>query len=608
MNGYGGTILRVNLTNKTIKKQPTDPGLAQNYLGGRGFAAYTLYTEVPKRADPLGPENRLIVAPGPLSGLLVPGAGKITFAAKSPATGGYADSSMGGIFCGEFRYAGYDAIIFEGVSPKPVYLFIEDETVELRDASAYWGQGCITAERALKDELGEEFQIAVVGPAAENLVKYACISHDFGRQAGRAGVGTVMGSKKLKAIAVRGTKSIPIADVDQFREQARAMFQACQESKGLEVWQKYGTVGVTQWANEVGAFPTRNFQSGAFEESDNLIGPVFREQIVRTDKGCFSCPSPCGKYSYSSKHNIHVEGPEYETEAFLGGDVGIGDLEDVAYANYLCDEWGLDTISAGNVIAFAMECFEGGLITTDDTDGLELNFGNAQAMFTLIEKIAKREGIGHILAEGSKAAAERFGAESADFAMQIKGLEISGYESRHAPAMLLAYMTCDVGAHHNRAWAITYDIEAGRDKFTEDKAAKVIELQHIRPLFDCLGACRLQWVELGLDLGYYAPILKTITGVDRSWDDLLKISERIWNLTRCFWVREVEGFGREWDYPPARVWKEPVVGGPTAGKLVPKEKVDKLLDMYYEQRGWDKNGIPTEEKLAELGLSDLVEG
>ena len=606
MNGYGGMILRVNLTDGKIKKEPTPKELAERFLGGRGFGIYFLYTEVPKGADPLGPENKLIVSSGPLSGTLVPGAGKLDFACKSPLTGGYASASVGGMLTAELKYASYDSIIIEGASATPVYLFIDDERVELRDASEFWGQGSITLEKNLKDALGEDFQIATIGPGGENLVKYACITHDFGRQAGRGGVGAVMGSKKLKAIAVRGTKSIPIADVEGFRARAKEMYAACKASGGFEAWRKYGTSGVNAWANEVGAFPVRNFQSGALDDYSGLSGKVMREQIVITDKACFGCPSPCGKYSHSRKYDIRVEGPEYETAALLGGNVAFLDIEDVAYANWLCDELGIDTISTGNCIGFAMECFEKGIITAEDADGLELKWGDTEAVFALIEKIARREGIGAILAEGVKHAAQVWGQGSEDFAIQVKGMEMSGYESRNAPAMLLSYMTCDVGAHHNRSWAITYDIQVGRDKVSPDKAAKVIELQHIRPLFDALGACRLQWVELGLDLGYYAPIMKAITGIDRSWEDLLKISERIWNLTRMYWVREVEGFGRGWDMPPARVWKEPVASGPTKGKLIPREDVDRLLDMYYQQRGWDSNGIPTEGKLEELGLMDIV--
>jgi len=602
LNGYGGQVLRVNLTRGTAEKSDLDPDLAKDYLGGRGFAAKVLYSELERGTDPLGEANKLVVAAGPLSGLLIPGAGKTTFAAKSPATGGYADSNVGGLLSAEMKYAGYDLIIVEGISPKPVYLFIEDDTAELRDASGYWGQGAITAETAMKKDLGEDFQIALIGPGGENMVKFACICHDYGRQAGRAGVGTVMGSKKLKAIAIKGTKSIPVADVSEFRRAGREMLEFCKKSDAWDVWVRLGTAGVNVPSNEWGSFPTRNFQSGYFENMDKMTGEYMREKIVVTDKACFGCPCACGKYSYTQKWDVHVEGPEYETAAFLGADVAIADIEDVAYANYLCDELGIDTISAGNVIAFATECFEKGIITGKDTGGLELSFGDSEAVFELIRKIADREGIGDVLAEGARHAAQVFGGESSDFAMQIKGLEISGYESRDAPAMMLAYMTADVGGHHNRAWAITYDIEVGRDGVTPDKAAKVIDLQHIRPLFDCLGACRLQWVELGLPLDSYVPAMKSITGVERSWDDLTHVAERVWNLTRAFWVREHEEFGREWDYPPVRWYTDPVPTGPSKGKVLSKEDVEKLLDMYYEQRGWNQNGIPTREKLDQLGL------
>jgi aldehyde:ferredoxin oxidoreductase len=272
----------------------------------------------------------------------------------------------------------------------------------------------------------------------------------------------------------------------------------------------------------------------------------------------------------------------------------------------MCDELGIDTISAGNAIAFAIECYEKGIISTKETGGLELDWGDSGQVFTLIEKIANREGIGAVLAEGVKHAAQVFGGDSADFAVHVKGMEQSGYDTHDATAMLLAYMTADVGAHHNRAWAITYDIEVGRDKVAPEKVARTIYLQHIRPLFDNLGSCRLQWVELGIEPNPYAAALEAATGVKRSWEDLLKISERTWNLTRMYWVREIDGFGRDWDAPPPRFYKDPATYGPTEGKLTTWEAAQKMLDMYYEQRGWDSNGIPTRQKLAELDLLDIV--
>lgn len=606
MNGYGGNILRVNLTTGKIAKQPTPTELARDYIGGRGFGAYLLYKEVPQGADPLGPDNKLIISSGPLSGLMIPGAGKCDFTTKSPLTGGYASSSLGGMFTAELKYAGIDSIILEGISPQPVYLFIDDDKIELRDAAGLWGKGTIGVEKELKEKLGEEFQIVVIGPGGENGVSYACINHDYGREAGRGGVGAVMGVKRVKAIAVRGTKSIPVADLEGYRQAGLALFKVCKDADGLKPWQDYGTTIVVSWCDEVGALPTRNFSAGSFEGGKTLYGPVMREQIVITDKGCFGCPSPCGKYSRMKRYNANVEGPEYETIGMLGSNLGISDIQDVAQANLLCDDWGVDTISTGACIGWAMECYEKGLLTEKDTDGLELNFGNVQAVFKLIDKIARREGFGALLAEGVKKASHKVGKGSDRFAVQVKGMEQSAYATHNATAMLLAYMTCDVGAHHNRAWAITYDLQVGRDLVKPEKVARVIWLQNFRPMFDALGACRLQWVELGIDRDVYVPALEAVTGVRRTWEDLEKVGERIWNLTRLYWARENEGFGREWDQPAPRFYSEPPKTGVTAGQITRREDVQKLLDMYYEQRGWSSSGLPTPATLERLGLNSLV--
>ena len=606
LNGYGGNILRVNLSTGKITKQPTPPELARDFIGGRGFGAYFLFMEVPRHTDPLSPENKLIISSGPLSGLMIPGAGKCDFTTKSPLTNGYASSSLGGHFTAEIKYAGLDSIILEGTSPKPVYLFIDNEKIELRDASHLWGKGTIAVEKELKEKLGEEFQIAVIGPGGENGVSFASINHDFGRQAGRGGVGTVMGVKKVKAIAIHGTKSIPVADPEGYRKAGMTLFKACKDAEGLKPWQSYGTTIVVSWCDEVGALPTRNFSAGSFEGGKNLYGPVMREQIVITDKGCFGCPSPCGKYSRMKRYNSNVEGPEYETIGMLGSNLGLSDIQDVAQANLLCDDLGIDTISAGSVIGWAMECYEKGIFTKKDTDGLELKFGNTQAVFALTEKIAKRQGLGALLAEGVKKAAKKVGQGSDKFAIQVKGMEQSAYATHNATAMLLAYMTCDVGAHHNRAWAITYDLQVGRDKVVPEKVARVIWLQNFRPMFDVLGACRLQWVELSIDRDLYVPALAAITGIHRTWQDLETVGERIWNLTRLYWSRENEGFGRTWDQPSPRFYEEPPKTGVTAGQITRYEDVQRLLDMYYEQRGWTSNGMPTPETVNRLGLATFA--
>ncbi len=539
--------------------------------------------------------------------MLAPGGGKCDWTTKSPLTGGYADASLGGHFTAEMKYAGLDTIILEGASPNPVYLFIDNDKIQLLDASSLWGKGAIDVEVELKTKYGEEFQIAAIGPGGENQVLYACINHDFGRQAGRGGVGAVMGSKKVKAIVLHGTKTVPVADMDGYRKAGMALYKACKDAEGLAEWSRYGTTVVTSWCDEVGALPTRNFSAGSFEQGSNLYGQTMRKEIVVTDKGCFGCPSPCGKYSNMKRYNTQVEGPEYETIGMMGSNLGVGDIQAVAEANRLADDLGIDSISAGGCIGWAMECYEKGIFTKADTDGLELKFGNIDAVFALIKKIAYREGkIGNLLALGTKRAAQQVGKGSEKFAIHVKGMEQSAYATHNATAMLLAYMTCDVGAHHNRSWAITYDLQVGRDKVVPEKVARIIWLQNFRPMFDVMGSCRLQWVELGIDRDLYCPLLESITGVKRTWEDLEAVGNRIWNLTRMYWARENEGFGREWDLPAPRFYTEPPKTGVTAGQITKFEDVQKLLDMYYQQRGWNSDGIPTQGTLEILNLSAMV--
>ena len=607
MNGYGGSILRVDLAKGTYEKTPTPDALIRDFVGGRGFGAYFLYKEVPAKADPLGPENKVIISCGPLSGLMIPGAGKMDWTTKSPLTGGYASSSLGGMMTAEMKYAGIDSIILSGISPKPVYLFIDDEKIEIRDAANYWGKGAIEVEREMKHTFGEEFQIAVIGPGGENGVLFSSVNHDYGRQAGRGGVGTVLGSKKVKAIVIHGTKSIHVSDLENYRKSGMALYKACKDAEGLKPWQSYGTTIVTSWCDEVGALPTRNFSAGSFEGGKTLYGPVMRDQIVITDKGCFGCPSPCGKYSHMKKYNTRVEGPEYETIGMLGSNLGLSNIEDVAEANRLCDDLGIDTISTGSVIGWAIEAYQKGILSKVQTDCMDLSFGNPEIVLQLIHKIAKREGIGALLSEGVKRASIKIGKGSDAFAIQVKGMEQSAYATHSATAMLLAYMTCDVGAHHNRAWAITYDLQVGRDKVVPEKVAKVIWFQNFRPMFDVLGSCRLQWVELSIDRDLYCPALEAITGVHRTWEDLEKVGERIWNLTRMFWIREIDGFDRSWDMPAQRFYKDPPQTGITKNQITKYEDVLKLLDMYYEQRGWNNDGIPSKEKLSTLGLAEIVQ-
>ena len=626
MYGYAGAILRVDLRNATVRKESLPESLVEDFIGGRGFVAKMLYDELPSGIGAFDPENMLIAATGPLTGHFLPASGKTHFGTKSPATGGYADSNMGGHFGPQMKYAGYDVLVITGKAERPSYLFIDDDRVEIRPAAEYWGQGSLTAEKNFKDHLGDDYQIITIGPAGENLVRYACISHDFGRQAGRTGVGAVMGSKHLKAIAVKGTGGIPVADLKEAYAKGKEAYRKVKAKPGFEGWTPEGTAGITNWTNEVGVFPTRNFQTSYAEHHKDINGKAVLERLKITDKGCFGCPTPCGKYGHTqtSLGSAYVEGPEYETIALFGGNCVLKTIEEVAYANYLCDELGIDTISAGVVIGWAIECFQKGILTRDEI-GRAIDFSDLDSVVYLLNKIAWREGIGDLLAAGVKMAAEKTGKGSERFAIHVKGLEWSGYECRNAPSMMLAYMTADVGAHHNRAWVLGHDVagawtsvhdliasgggdEAQPKAIVSDRSVDyVIDSQHTRSLFDALGNCRLQMMELGFEEEHYAELYSLITGRTKSWQDLLKISERIWQLTRAFSVREIPDFGRHLDLPPARLTEEPIADGPNQGHVMPKEAINKLLTWYYTARGWNESGIPTRETLISAGLAEVVE-
>lgn len=619
LHGYAGKILKYNLSGAHHSTEDIPRELAEKYLGGRGFIARLLYDMLPVGIDPLGPENLVIIATGPLSGHLLPGSGKTHFGTLSPATGGYGDSNMGGHFGPALKYAGYDCLVLEGSARKLSTLVISDDRIDLVEDEGLAGIGAIKTEKLLKERLGEDYQIITVGPGGERGVVFSCIHHDFGRQAGRTGVGAVLGSKNIKAIAVRGTGSIPLYDPPGALKKGEEMFKVCFAKPGFKTWTPYGTASITGWVNEVGAFPTRNYQTSFAEFHNKIDGQAIVDRLLVTDKGCFCCPTPCGKYGFAKTElgSAYVEGPEYESIAILGGSCCLEEIEEVAYANYVCDELGLDTISSGVVISFAMECFEKGIIGKADV-GREISFGSLSDVVYLLEKIAAREGIGEVLCRGVRHAASVFGGDSDRFAIHVKGLEWTGYECRNAPGMMLSYMTADIGAHHNRSWALGFDvsqsdadvselIKAGGGKLgvssPEGKVDHVISMQHSRPLYDALGICRLQTMEIGFETVHYEEIYELITGKKLSWEEMLQISERIWHLTRLFNSKHIKGFGRHYDYPPARFMEEPVPTGPNKGRFISREILDQMLDEYYEKRGWDKNGIPKAETLARVGLA-----
>ena len=628
MFGYAGTLLRINLSTGEIVKESLSESMCNEFIGGRGFVAKTLYEELPPGTHPFDADNLFIIATGPLSGHFLPASGKTHFGSKSPATGGYADSNMGGHFGPALKYAGYDMAVIIGKAETPSFIFIQDDTIEIRSAAPYWGKGALTCEEMMKQELGEDFQILTIGPAGEKLVKFACISHDFGRQAGRTGIGAVLGSKNIKAIAVKGTGSIPAADVKKAFALGKKAFQKVSQKPGFKGWTPEGTAGITDWINEVGAFPAKNFLTSHIDHSHMINGKKVLERLKITDKGCYCCPTPCGKYGHTKTNlgSAYVEGPEFETISLFGGSCLLKTIEEIAYANYLCDELGIDTISGASTAAFAMECFEKGLLSEADI-GRSVAFGDFESIVYLLNLMGlKQNPIGELLSQGVKTASKKIGKGSEKFAIHVKGLEWTGYECRNAPSMMLAYMTADVGAHHNRAWVLGHDvvgaatnvhdlITAGTagDKRSKavispkDSAQYVMDSQHIRPTFDLLGCCRLQLMELGFEVEHYAELYSVITGKKITWEDLIQVSEKVWNLTRMFWVREIQNFGRNMDYPPPRFYEELTPSGPNKGYGISLEDVNNLLDAYYAVRGWDNNGIPTPETLKRVGLKHLIE-
>ncbi len=596
--GYFHKILEVDLTAGTTSVRQIDDEFALRYIGGRGFGVKLLTDHLAAhggKVDPVGPDNLLVVAPGPLTGTYLPSSGKCSFITISPATGIYGDSSMGGSFCVELRQAGIDAVAIRGAAPELSYLWIDGEDVRIVPCSELAGKQCLEAEGAIKDAIGDfAVKIVSIGPAGENRVAFACVTGDWGRNAGRTGIGAVMGAKNLKAIVARGGKDIPVADVAKMREVGDRGHAALRAHPLFEFWQQQGLMSVIDYANSMGFLPTRNFRDGPFAQADEMNGFVMESKFKIGDSACFGCPMCCGNICLvtQGRHaGTVVEGPEYETAAMLGPNVGVSDFAAILKANQLCDELGVDTISTGSLIAVAIEAYQGGLLSLDDVDGQPLRWGDADAVLELIGKIARREGIGDVLARGSFGLIEAY-PQLQPLCLHVKGLEQSAYDCRSAISMALGYGTSDIGAHHTRAWTIAKELEMGRDWPLDKKADLVIYHQTIRPLFDMLGVCRLPWIELGFDERYYAEMFEIVTGVPTTLDDLLARSKDIYNMTRRIDVGL--GIRRKDDYPPPRTFDLPVQSGALAGHVLDRDDYDQLLDISYQKRGWSSDGVPPE--------------
>jgi len=616
--GYSGKILRINLSKQTAKEEELPLQVAKDFIGGAGFGIKFLFDEVKGGTDPLGPENKLIFAPGPFSGTTVPCTSRMAVTAKSPLTGAVGMALTGGHFPVELKFAGYDALIVEGKAEKPTYIWIKDGEVKFRSARKVWGTKTTDTQQIIKNELKDQnVRIACIGPAGENQIKIASIINEM-RAVGRKGLGAVMGSKNLKAIAIRGSGKLSIADKEKLKTARGEMTKAMKESHLLYPrFSKTGTPMVADHTCATGIFPTKNWTAtGEYAPADKL-GVEAQENRIVGSEACYGCPVGCSQLKLAKTgpySGTLAEGPEFETTYSYGGDTGVENIDAIIAADLLADELGLDTVSSGGAIAFAMELYEKGIVTKEDTGGLELNFGNHEAMITIIKQMAYREGLGGLLADGVKVAAEKIGKGSEKCAMHVKGLELPGYDVRGAKAHGLSYATAYTGADHCRGYAfqeifgipVPYEV----DRFAAEGKGKLTKWnQDMRTATtDAPTMCAfiLDMALAGTGTQNTAALMEAVTGLAYTPDDIMKVGERINNLARAFNVRE--GFTRADDTLPERVLTEPLPGGAAKGHFISKDELNQMLDEYYTERGWNvETGVPTSEKLEELGLGYLVD-
>ena len=599
MLGWTGHILRVNLTTRTFEKESFTEEFARTWVGGRGFAVKILFDELLPGIDPLGPENKLIVALGPISGIPAPNTGKAVVAAKSPLTGFYGDGNLGTRVTEQLRKAGYDALIVEGRALRPTLLLIQDDLVEFLPADEVWGKGTFETNDWIYEQYGKGAGVLNIGQGGENMVRYATIRSMEGRSGGRPGIGAVMGSKLLKAIVVRGTKTIPQAHPATLKAMGTGDLKLVHQRDKDQGWSRQSTTGVLAWCNEVAALPVHNFRQTSHGESWKIDGQRLDEARVAT-YGCPTCTMRCGITIHDHEH--HESELDYENVALLGSNLDIFELDQVGSLNYLCDDYGLDTMSAGCTLGFYADAIERGATKGD------FRFGDAERAKELLGLAARREGtVGNLLADGTLRMARAFGHGSEAYAMQVKGLEVAAYNCKFIPGMALAFGVAGIGAHHREAWIITFELKSSsRDSYGPEKAAKVVELQRIRGgMFEAIVACRFPWIEVGWELEHYPQYFNLATGLNWTLDDMWALADRVYAMLKLHYIREFPHATRRDDYPPA-VWFQADnadTAGPIAHQHLDVDKYDQLLQHYYDIRGYDIRGIPTRATLEKLGLS-----
>lgn len=617
-NAFIGKILRVNLTTGVISTEELNPQWTRETLGGTGLATRYLLELTPAGIDPLGADNVLIFMTGALTGTPSASASRYSVVAKSPQTGYWGQSNSGGFFGPALKWSGFDGIIFEGISPEPVYLLILDGAAELHKASHLWGLTVSDCDDQIQSEVGHPVTVACIGPGGENLVRYAAIMNNKHRAAGRTGLGAVMGSKRLKAIACGGNQHIPLHNAEEFKRVTHQQREYMDESILKIGFDTFGTNMIADMVNVRGGYPTRNWQFGTFGQIEKVDAQAMTDEVLIKGVRCFSCPVACGRGTEIRQgkwQGASGEGPEYETTNTLGAMCDLDDLNAITMANYRCNEYGLDTISAGSSIAFAMECYQRGLLTEEQTGGIPLEFGDADLVVELVELIGRREGIGDLLAEGSQRMAKRLGGGSEHFAMHVKGLELPAYDPRAAKITGLGYVTASRGGDHMNGYIqgptfidipfLIVEESSIRDPYVANPgdARILIDMENALNVLDALGGCKFMGVLLSAN--EIVDLVRAATGWDFSLDEFRKCGDRLQNLARAYSARE--GLRREQDTLPGRLMLDPLPDGPAQGMVIDHSSLEKMKDAYYEFRGWDlATGIPTPTKLKELDLDYLI--